>query len=141
MAPLGPAAMIPRTGSPVPRAGPGAEPNAFQRLVHGYHQREEAPMDDFEKRRQRAHQLWVDEGRPQGKAEEHWKRARETVANEDRRRTAPDTQSAPPIMDHDVGSPAQSPPVTDEDMVATITDRPKRSARTRAPSAKPAKSR
>jgi hypothetical protein len=32
--------------------------------------------------RQRAYQIWEEEGRPEGKAEEHWERARQIVEDE-----------------------------------------------------------
>ena len=39
--------------------------------------------DDFEKRvRDRAHQLWEEEGRPEGQSEEHWRRAAALVQSE-----------------------------------------------------------
>jgi len=41
-------------------------------------------MDDFEERvRKRAHHLWEEEGRPDGRADIHWDKARELVAIED----------------------------------------------------------
>lgn len=46
-------------------------------------------MDDLEQRiRERAYRLWLDEGRPDGRAEAHWDMARELVAIEDRQQTA-----------------------------------------------------
>ena len=37
-------------------------------------------MDQEEDRiRQRAHQLWEEEGRPEGRAEDHWSRARQEL--------------------------------------------------------------
>jgi hypothetical protein len=42
---------------------------------------------DIEHRiRRRAHQLWLDEGCPDGRASEHWLRAKEMIAAEDRGR-------------------------------------------------------
>lgn len=35
----------------------------------------EATTDPEQRQREIAHQLWEDEGRPEGKAEEHWDRA------------------------------------------------------------------
>ncbi|MBX3539808.1 MAG: DUF2934 domain-containing protein [Chelatococcus sp.] len=41
-------------------------------------------MDERENRiRQRAHQLWEEEGRPEGRAERHWFQAKEIVAVEE----------------------------------------------------------
>jgi hypothetical protein len=40
--------------------------------------------DDYERRvRARAHQIWVREGKPEGRAEEHWNLAREEVSEEE----------------------------------------------------------
>jgi hypothetical protein len=57
--------------------------------------------DDLEARiRQRAHQMWVDEGRPDGKADNHWELAKMAIALEDAQpemlRTV-DTPDAEPI--------------------------------------------
>ena len=42
--------------------------------------------DDLERRiRERAHRMWLDEGRPDGKAESHWELAKMAVALEDAR--------------------------------------------------------
>lgn len=41
-------------------------------------------MDEREERiRERAHRLWEEEGRPDGRAEDHWFQAKEIVALED----------------------------------------------------------
>ncbi len=41
-------------------------------------------MDDRDERiRQRAYNIWLEEGRPEGRAETHWEMARELVAIED----------------------------------------------------------
>jgi hypothetical protein len=81
-------------------------------------------MKDFERRvRERAHQLWVDEGHPQGRADEHWERARELVEKEDRV-SAPSMQprhqhDPGPVMDHDLGIPTQpSAEPSDHDLAA-----------------------
>ena len=40
-------------------------------------------MNDLEERiRQRAYQLWQDEGCPEGQAQTHWDRAREAIERE-----------------------------------------------------------
>jgi len=46
-----------------------------------------APMaDDLEERiRKRAHKMWLDEGRPDGRAESHWSLAKMAIALEDAR--------------------------------------------------------
>jgi len=44
----------------------------------------ELQMDTLEQRiRARAHELWEEEGRPEGRAENHWAQARALVASED----------------------------------------------------------
>jgi hypothetical protein len=41
-------------------------------------------MDDHDRRvRQRAYKIWIEEGRPEGRAEIHWEIARELVAIEE----------------------------------------------------------
>lgn len=41
-------------------------------------------MNDFDQRvRERAYKLWLEEGRPEGRADVHWEMARELVAIED----------------------------------------------------------
>lgn len=58
-------------------------------------------MDEREHRiRERAHRLWEEEGRPEGRAEDHWFQAREIVAIEEGRREAfrpVDAAEAPPV--------------------------------------------
>jgi len=40
-------------------------------------------MDDLEERiRQRAYELWQEEGCPEGQAQTHWERARESIEQE-----------------------------------------------------------
>ena len=42
------------------------------------------PYEDTERRiRERAYQIWEEEGRPEGKAEEHWEKARIIVSIEE----------------------------------------------------------
>ncbi len=44
---------------------------------------------DLDRRiRDHAHRLWLEEGRPEGRAEAHWEMARELVAIEDNQRAA-----------------------------------------------------
>ena len=70
-------------------------------------------MKDFERRvREWAHQLWVEEGRPHGRAEHHWGRARELVEREDRQ-SAPSMQ---PEHQHDPTQPSAEP--SDNDLAA-----------------------
>lgn len=50
--------------------------------------------DELEERiRLKAHQLWEDEGRPEGRAEDHWEKARILVAIEDDRTSLKPIQS------------------------------------------------
>jgi hypothetical protein len=58
---------------------------------------------DFEDRvRTRAHRLWEQDGRPEGRAEEHWHRAAALVADE---------QEAGPASEQKAGpAPANPPP-------------------------------
>lgn len=42
-----------------------------------------APPEDEARIREKAHELWVSEGRPEGRAEAHWAMAREVIAVED----------------------------------------------------------
>jgi len=45
-----------------------------------------ASMDQLEKEqkiRARAHRIWDEEGRPEGKAKEHWERARAEIEEEE----------------------------------------------------------
>jgi hypothetical protein len=40
-------------------------------------------MDDVERRiRERAYRLWIEDGQPDGRAEDHWRRAAEQIAAE-----------------------------------------------------------
>jgi len=55
---------------------------------------------DLEQRiRDHAYRLWVEEGRPEGRAEAHWEMARELVAIEDNQRLA--TKRNPVSAGHD----------------------------------------
>jgi hypothetical protein len=42
-----------------------------------------ATTDSEEKIRRRAHQLWIEEGRPEGREREHWEKARKAVEDEE----------------------------------------------------------
>ena len=54
-------------------------------------------MDDFDERvRQRAYRLWVEEGCPEGRADAHWDRARELVAEE----TSRNPSAKPPTREN-----------------------------------------
>ena len=67
----------------------------------------------------RAHQIWEAEGRPRDKAEEHWRRAEQEVAREERsgqmgegaqpdvdRRPEPPVDAAPPLEGADTAPAA-----------------------------------
>ena len=50
---------------------------------------------DFERRiRERAHQIWMEEGQPEGREEAHWEMARELVAQQDGQRLATEPNPA-----------------------------------------------
>lgn len=55
-------------------------------------------MQDDERIRQRAHEIWEREGRPTGADRHHWERARQEIAEEDLRALAEaaGTATAPP---------------------------------------------
>jgi hypothetical protein len=54
-----------------------ADPDPDNNLGRG------APQDREERIRQRAHELWEQDGRPDGKAETHWDRAAQDLDRED----------------------------------------------------------
>lgn len=57
-------------------------------------------MDDLEQRiRERAYRIWLEEGRPSGRAEAHWDMARELVAIETSQRDATKENPATPSRD------------------------------------------
>ena len=45
-------------------------------------------MATLEEIRKRAHEIWEQEGRPEGLAEEHWRRAQRELEEEETRRRA-----------------------------------------------------
>jgi hypothetical protein len=58
-------------------------------------------MDENERIRQRAHKIWVEEGQPEGRADDHWQMARQLVAIEDR---PGDDLKPNPLTQPDAGS-------------------------------------
>ncbi len=75
-------------------------------------------MDDLERRiRERAYRIWVEEGRPEGRAAEHWEKARELVTGE-----TDGGESAPPTTTE---RPAASPRDRVEPMPSAATERPR----------------
>jgi len=58
---------------------------------------------DEERIRRKAYELWLEEGRPEGRDRDHWELARELVAIEDSQKT---TLRSPPKED---GEPAEPP--------------------------------
>lgn len=61
---------------------------------------------DVEQRiREHAYQIWVSEGRPEGRASAHWEMARKLVAIEDNQRLA--TKPSPATADRDRTEPAE----------------------------------
>jgi hypothetical protein len=61
--------------------------------------------EDEERIRQKAHEIWVAEGRPDGRHEEHWQMARELIAQQDNQRQ---TLRPNPAQD---GEPVREQPV------------------------------
>jgi hypothetical protein len=75
--------------------------------------------------RQRAHHLWESEGRPDGRAEEHWEKARELVAIEQNqmRATKPNPQRADVRRDPRTGEPVEPlEAVLNQGEFPTLTD-------------------
>ena len=101
---------------------------------------------DIERRiRQKAHQIWEDEGRPEGRSREHWEKARVLVAIEDDRSSLVPVREPPveeaSIQDNlgefptaltDEGDRRQTPSREAEREVAELA-----SGRTPAPPSKP----
>jgi hypothetical protein len=58
-------------------ASNAAEPDPDNNLGRG------APQDREERIRQRAHEIWEQEGRPEGQAQTHWERAAQELDRED----------------------------------------------------------
>lgn len=57
-------------------------------------------MDDLEQRiRDRAYRIWVEEGRPEGRANAHWEMARELIAIEANQKDATKPNPANPGVD------------------------------------------
>src|SRR5262245_62774263 len=58
-------------------SGKSAAPDPDNNLARG------APANREERIRQRAHELWEQEGRPEGRARDHWERAAQDLDRED----------------------------------------------------------
>ena len=78
-------------------------------------------MDDTEQRiRERAHRLWEEEGRPEGRELDHWEQARSLVGIE--ANPEPD-QSPNPEVEHRVNGWASPPPPPAVEPVEAIEHR------------------
>jgi hypothetical protein len=87
----------------------------------------------------RAHQIWEREGRPPDKAEEHWQRAEQELAREERggqmggtaptsevdTRPAPPVEAAPPLAGAET-SPAETDPESAEKKAKRTSGRSRR---------------
>lgn len=60
-------------------------------------------MNEDERIRQRAHQIWVEEGKPEGRERDHWQMARQLVAIED----APGDDLKPNPLSHPEAEPVE----------------------------------
>jgi Protein of unknown function (DUF2934) len=61
--------------------------------------------------REHAYQIWVSEGRPQGRAEAHWEMARELVAIEDSQRSATKPNPGTAERDRNLGGTEPVEPI------------------------------
>jgi hypothetical protein len=61
-------------------------------------------LETEERIRARAHQLWLDEGKPEGRHERHWAEAAEIIALEDSPKAA-----LKPVTDEPYGEPIEPP--------------------------------
>ncbi len=64
-------------------------------------------MEDEKRIRERAHQIWEHEGRPEGRHEEHWSQARRQIETEDGAATASEAPT-PTAPDHGGTAPAEA---------------------------------
>ncbi|MFG1425133.1 DUF2934 domain-containing protein [Roseixanthobacter glucoisosaccharinicivorans] len=87
--------------------------------------------EEQEKIRQKAYQIWLDEGQPEGRSDAHWDMARELVAQQENylSTTKPVGDGAPPAEDSTVALDNQGdfPTLTDQgEMEAPRKVRPRR---------------
>jgi len=92
------------------------------------HTKLKASDDRLEARiRDRAHKIWVDEGRPQGREKHHWELARLAIAEEDGQSSAlQPPEVAPPEPIEALSNQGEFPTLTDQGE-AQIPETPKES--------------
>jgi hypothetical protein len=54
-----------------------------------------SPEEKEQRIRERAYQIWLDEGQPDGREREHWRQAEEQINAEEGEQSEPDEQSPP----------------------------------------------
>jgi hypothetical protein len=88
--------------------------------------------------RERAHKIWLDEGRPHGREQQHWELARLAVAQEDALASTliPARSPVPAEPVEAVANQTEFPTLTDQDEAQQVPAR----KRAKAPARKPAKS-
>jgi hypothetical protein len=91
--------------------------------------------------RERAHKIWLEEGCPQGREQQHWEQARLAIAEEDALpSTLMPSQSPDPAEPVEaVANQAEFPTLTDQGEAQQVPERKPAKAATRKP-AKPKKS-
>jgi pyrroloquinoline quinone (PQQ) biosynthesis protein C len=67
-------------------------------------------MDDLQQRRERAYRIWVEEGRPEGRHLDHWRRAGEEtdVGEEEAAETTEANEKANDDFNRDGGEPGSA---------------------------------
>jgi pyrroloquinoline quinone (PQQ) biosynthesis protein C len=67
-------------------------------------------MDDLQQRRERAYRIWVEEGRPEGRHLDHWRRAGEEtdVGEEEAAETTEANEKANDDFNRDSGEPGSA---------------------------------
>ncbi len=94
-------------------------------------------MTNLEHRiRERAYQIWLDEGQPEGRAEAHWEMARELIAIEDNThqtlRPAPadgaEGRAGEPVEEASVAATGELPTMVDQDEQQYPPSKPSQSA-------------
>lgn len=86
--------------------------------------------------RERAHKIWLDEGRPHGREQQHWELARLAVAQEDALASTlrPAQPPAPAEPVEAVANQAEFPTLTDQGEAQQVPER----KRAKTPARKPA---
>ena len=93
--------------------------------------------------RERAHKIWLDEGRPQGREKQHWELARLAIAEEDARAsTLTPAQSPAPAAEpvEAVANQAEFPTLTDQGEGQQVPERKPAKETARKSAATPRKS-